>query len=242
MILMKEHVHCHEHEHNHEHEHEHHHHHSHDECCGGGCSCSHDHGKEISKLSIALNICAAVLICVSFVPFVANNAFAFYAVLIVSALLSGHEVYIDAFKEIGKLKIGEHFLLLVAVVAAFCIGEAREAAAVALFFSIGEMFESLASAKSEKSLRKLTEIKTDTANLQKDGSDYETVDVEKVKVGDVIVVLPFERIPVDSEVLEGVSSVDASAITGESLPDGYASSAISVPCFFEDFNVEGDFF
>lgn len=165
-----------------------------------------------------MNICAAFLIGVSFLPIVSKNVFAFYAVLIVSALLSGHEVFIDAFKEIGKLKIGEHFLLLVAVIAAFCIGEAREAAAVSLFFSIGEIFESLASAKSEKSLRKLTEIKTDTANLLKDGSDYETVDVDRVKVGDVIVVLPFERVPVDCEVIEGNSSVDASAITGESLP------------------------
>lgn len=217
MISVKENKHCHEHEHCHDHCHEHGHHH-HDDCHEGGCSCSHDHDREISKLSIALNICAAVLIGLSFVPLFANNSFTFYLLLIVSALLSGHEVYIDAFKEIGKLKIGEHFLLLVAVIAAFCIGEVREAAAVALFFSIGEMFESLASAKSEKSLRKLTEIKTDTANLQKDGSDYETVDVDSVKVGDIIVVLPFERIPVDCEVIEGVSSVDASAITGESLP------------------------
>ncbi|MBQ7580442.1 MAG: cadmium-translocating P-type ATPase [Clostridia bacterium] len=219
---MGEKKHCHEHEHHgvheHEHEHEHHHCHSHGECCESGCSCGHEHNHEISKLSVALSVCAAALIGASFLPFVANSVSLFYGALIISALLSGHEVYVDAFREIVKLKIGEHFLLLVAVVAAFCIGEAREAAAVALFFSVGEIFESLASARSEKSLRKLTEIKADTAHLLKDGSDYETVGADEVKEGDVIVILPFERIPADCEVIEGISSVDASAITGESLP------------------------
>ena len=215
--------HCHDHEqHDHEHEHHHHHHHhDHDhehDCCEGGCSCGHEHNSEISKLSVALIICAAVLIGVSFLPFIAKSAVIFYAVLILSALLSGYDVFLDAFKEIRKLKIGEHFLLLVAVIAAFCIGEAREAAAVSLFFSIGEIFESLANARSEKSLRKLSEIKTDTANLLKGTSDYETVDVSSVKVGDTIVVLPFERVPVDCEVIDGSSSVDSGAITGESLP------------------------
>lgn len=209
----------HENEHIHSHEHHNHNHdHDHDHCHGDGCSCGHEHEKKISKLNITLIITAALLIVLSFIPLIADNAVLFNIVLIISALMSGYEVYIEAIEEIRNLKIGEHFLLLIAVIAAFAIGEGREAATVALFFSVGEIFESLASSRSEKSLRKLTEIKVDTANLLKENGEYEKVDVNDIKVGDKIVILPFERVPVDCKIIEGSSSVDTSAITGESLP------------------------
>lgn len=161
---------------------------------------------------------SAFLLLVSLIPAVWQIKTVLYIVLILSSLMSGYKTYIKGFKELMKFEIGEHFLLLIAVIAAFCIGECREGAAVSLFFAVGEIFEGFASNKSEKSLRKLSEIKTDKANVLKDGNDYETVDVSQIKVGDKIVVLPFERVPVDCRVVEGSGYVDISAVTGESLP------------------------
>lgn len=193
-------------------------HHHEESCHESSCHCGHDHNHKSSAFDYIMISISAVLLLVSFIPAIWQQRTVFYIVLAVSSLMSGYKTYLKGFKEIRKFEIGEHFLLLIAVISAFCIGECREGAAVSLFFAIGEIFEGLANKKSEKSLRKLSEIKTDKANVLKDGMDYETVDVSEIRVGDKIVVLPFERVPVDCCVIEGSSYVDTSAVTGESLP------------------------
>lgn len=203
----------------HSHNHDCHCGHDHDESCHkSSCHCEHEHSHKKSVIDYVMIGISAFLLLVSLIPAVWQIKTVLYIVLILSSLMSGYKTYIKGFKELMKFEIGEHFLLLIAVIAAFCIGECREGAAVSLFFAVGEIFEGFASNKSEKSLRKLSEIKTDKANVLKDGNDYETVDVSQIKVGDKIVVLPFERVPVDCRVVEGSGYVDISAVTGESLP------------------------
>lgn len=111
----------------------------------------------------------------------------------------------------------ENFLMSVATVGALCLGEYPEAVAVMLFYQVGELFEDLAADRSRKSISSLMEIRPDFANLE-EGGVLRRVDPEEVAVGDTIAVRPGERIPLDGTVLEGSSSVNTSALTGESLP------------------------
>ena len=111
----------------------------------------------------------------------------------------------------------ENFLMTLATVGAFLTGEYREAVAVMLFYQVGELFQSYAVGKSRKSIASLMDIRPDSANVEREGQLVE-VDPEEVAVGDVIVVKPGERIPIDGVVLEGESSIDTAALTGESCP------------------------
>ena len=111
----------------------------------------------------------------------------------------------------------ENFLMAVASIGALCAGEFAEAVAVMLFYQVGELFESCAVSRSRKSIAALMDIRPDCAHLERDG-ETETVDPEQVGVGDVIVILPGERVPLDGEVLSGMSSLDTAALTGESVP------------------------
>ena len=110
----------------------------------------------------------------------------------------------------------ENFLMTLATVGAFLTGEYREAVAVMLFYQVGELFQSYAVGKSRKSIASLMDIRPDSANVEREGQLV--VDPEEVAVGDVIVVKPGERIPIDGVVLEGESSIDTAALTGESCP------------------------
>ena len=111
----------------------------------------------------------------------------------------------------------ENFLMAVASLGALCAGEFAEAVAVMLFYQVGELFESCAVSKSRKSIAALMDIRPDCAHLERDG-EIETVDPEQVGVGDVIVIRPGERVPLDGEVISGISSLDTAALTGESVP------------------------
>jgi len=111
----------------------------------------------------------------------------------------------------------ENFLMTIATVGAFAIKEFPEAVAVMLFYKIGELFEGVASAHSHKSIKSLLEMRPDYANL-KVGNRVERVDPRRVRVGDIIVVKPGEKVPLDGIILEGSSMVDTSALTGESIP------------------------
>lgn len=111
----------------------------------------------------------------------------------------------------------ENFLMALATVGAFCIGEYPEAVAVMLFYQIGELFENFAVERSRRSISALMDIRPDYANLES-GGELRQVDPEDVAVGDVIVVRPGERVPLDGTVVQGRSSLNASALTGESLP------------------------
>ena len=146
------------------------------------------------------------------------------AVLMTAAwLAAGHEVLLDAFQKIrAKKPFDEDFLMTVASVCAIFLGEFVEAAAVMLFFQVGELFESIAVERSRKSVAALMDLRPDVAYILVDGQ-WEESDPEDVQVGDLVRVNPGERIPVDGIITEGTASVDTSKITGESVPADVAA-------------------
>ncbi len=143
--------------------------------------------------------------------------------MVAAWLTAGHEVLRDAFEKIrAKKPFDEDFLMTVASVCAIFLGEFVEAAAVMLFFQVGELFESIAVERSRKSVAALMDLRPDVAYILVDG-EWEESDPEDVQVGDLIRVNPGERIPVDGIIVEGSASVDTSKITGESIPADVAA-------------------
>lgn len=134
-----------------------------------------------------------------------------------ATLLSGYKIFLKGIKNAVRLKIDETVLLAVAVVAAFCLGEFVEAAMVTILFSLGEFIEDIAVDASRRDIEKLAQIRPDTATIVKDGVET-VVPAESVKTGSIITVKPYERLPLDGIVTSGKSTLDTSALTGESLP------------------------
>jgi len=139
-------------------------------------------------------------------------------IFIISYIIVGGDVVLRAVKGIVRGQVfSEHFLMSVATVGAFFIGAYAEGVAVMLFYLVGEMFQDSAVDHSRKSISALMDIRPDYANLQV-GQELKIVYPEEVKVSDIIVVKPGERIPLDGQVIAGISMVDTSALTGESVP------------------------
>ncbi len=140
------------------------------------------------------------------------------AFCIIAYLISGYDVIVDAVSNLinGQL-FDEKFLMTIATFGAFALGESHEAVFVMVFFQIGELFESIAVGKSRRSVAALFEINPEYANIFTDGKIYR-VSPEEVKPGDIIVVKPGERIPLDGVITNGESSVNTAALTGESMP------------------------
>lgn len=137
---------------------------------------------------------------------------------IISYIIVGKEILEKAFKNITRGKVfDENFLMTVATLGAFLIGEYPEAVAVMLFYQIGELFQSYAVDKSRKSVAALMDIRPDYANLLKEGKEVK-VNPEKVNIGDVIIIKPGEKIPIDGVVIEGNTSLNTFALTGETVP------------------------
>ncbi len=137
---------------------------------------------------------------------------------LVPYLIVGYEVIREAIKNIVHGEIfDEKFLMLVATVGAFGVGEYPEAVAVMLFFEIGELFEDIAVGRSRKSIAALMDIRPDSATVLRDGKEM-TVKPEEVNIGEEIIIKPGERIPLDGMIVHGVTSLDTAALTGESLP------------------------
>ena len=137
---------------------------------------------------------------------------------IISYLLVGAEIVWKAIKKIVKGDIfDEHFLMAIATIGAFVIGEFPEAVAVMLFYQIGELFQDYAVDKSKKSIASLMELRPDFANLKRKNEIF-TVSPDEVKIGDTILIKPGEKIPLDGKIIEGNSMLDTSSLTGESLP------------------------
>ena len=168
--------------------------------------------KMARRIAIGGGLFLLGLILKNFIPYAGE-------VLMVAAwLAAGHEVLRDAFEKIkAKKPFDEDFLMTVASVCAIFLGEFVEAAAVMLFFQVGELFESIAVERSRKSVAALMDLRPDVAYILVDG-EWEESDPEDVQVGDLIRVNPGERIPVDGIIVEGSASVDTSKITGESVP------------------------
>ena len=135
-----------------------------------------------------------------------------------SYILVGGEVILGALRNISKGQVfDENFLMSIATIGAFAIGEYPEGVAVMLFYQIGEMFQDMAVNRSRKSISALMDIRPDFANL-KVNNDIKKVEPEEVKIGDIIVVKPGEKVPLDGKVIEGSSMIDTAALTGESVP------------------------
>ena len=139
-------------------------------------------------------------------------------IYIIAYIIVGFEIVRKALRNITRGKVfDENFLMTVATIGAFGIGEFPEAASVMLFYQVGELFQSYAVDKSRKSIASLMDIRPDYANIEKDGK-LEKVDPDEVKIGDIIVVKPGEKIPLDGIVVEGKTNLDTKALTGEPMP------------------------
>ena len=195
------------HTHGHPHEHAHDHSHSH----------SHDHGTDELKKLMGRIIIGGILFIAGFIIPESSHLLRFLA-FFASYIVIGGDVLTSAFKNILKGQIfDENFLMSIATIGAFAIGEYPEGVAVMLFYQLGELFQSIAVNRSRNSIADLMNIRPDYANL-KTGNDIEKVSPDTVKIGDLIVVKPGEKVPLDGEVIEGNSAFDTSALTGESLP------------------------
>lgn len=169
------------------------------------------------KKSLIQIIISAILFAIGLlVPF--SNEWITKGIYIVAYLIVGLEIVIKAIKNIFKGEVfDEHFLMAVATIGAFAIGEFPEAVAVMLFYQIGELFQDYAVDKSKESITNLMDIRPDVAVVKRNGK-LETVKPETVKIGEEIVVKPGEKIPLDGTIIDGRSMLDTSALTGESVP------------------------
>ncbi len=208
-----------EHEHSHDHEHEHHH--------GEHCGCGHDHAhehehhdhEENSKLEIAVLAAGVVLFAAAiavhrltqFLP----AAIALYAA---AYLVLGINVLKATVKSLTKGNVfNENFLMTVATLGAFALGEYAEAVGVVLFFRIGELFEDIAVSRSRKAITDVTELRVEEADVLR-GGEYVRVDADDIEVGDIVRIKVGERIAVDGVVESGESRIDTSAVNGEPVP------------------------
>lgn len=192
--------------------------HSHEHEKADVCGCGHCHEKEEKEgvIPVVVTVIGAVLTAASFFPFF--NGLVSKILLIAAVVLCGAPVFADAFKSLKNKQITEAFLLVVAVIAALFLGEFSEAAVVSVLFRVGELMEDFASGKSRKSIEAVFSIMSDEANIVRDGGKLEKIDADKIKIGDILAVLPHETVPVDGTVIKGSGSMDASALTGESMP------------------------
>lgn len=147
-----------------------------------------------------------------------NNEWLQIALFIISYIIVGGDVVKRAVKNIFKGQVfDENFLMSIATIGAFFIGEYPEGVAVMLFYQVGELFQSYAVGKTRKSIASLMDIRPDYANVKK-GDELVKVDPDEVQIGDIIVIKAGEKIPLDGKVIEGSSMIDTSALTGESIP------------------------
>ncbi len=199
------------------HEHEHHDHnscHSHgDSCHDHGCGC--DHGEENGKVMLARIIAGAVI----FAAAIILKKEPLSTILFVAAyIVLGYDIVLRAVKNLFKGHVfDENFLMAVASIGAFIVGEHPEAVAVMLFYQVGESLQDMAVDKSRKSITELMDIRPDYANIEKDGK-IERISPENVSINDIIVVKNGEKVPLDGIVTDGKSYLDTSALTGESVP------------------------
>ncbi len=147
-----------------------------------------------------------------------NNQIINNIIFVISYIIVGGEIIKEALENIFKGEVfDENFLMTVATIGAFGVGEFPEAVAVMLFYQIGELFQSYAVDKSRKSISYLMDIRPDFANVERNGK-IEKIAPDKVNIGEIIIVKPGEKIPLDGYIVEGVSTIDTKALTGETIP------------------------
>jgi len=236
---------CHEHSHEHdscgchEHSHEHsscgcheHSHNAHEEHCCEHCEAKLHGDNTVSRSLIIRIAVSAVLFAVGFfLPFDESADIGSLGGLLTLAyylwtyLIIGYDVLLDAAKNIRKGQIfDEQFLMAIATIGAFAIGDYAEGVAVMLFYQVGDMFQTMAVGKSRRSIASLMDIRPDYAIVLRDGAELR-VAPEDVTPGDLILVKPGEKIPLDGIVVSGNSSINTAALTGESLPQNVAADS-----------------
>lgn len=171
--------------------------------------------KKQKKVLVRIIVAFVLLIVLSFVPVDGWIQFALY---MIPYLVIGYDILKKAVKGIMNHQVfDENFLMAVATVGAIALGDYKEGVAVMLFYQIGELFQSYAVGKSRRNISELMDIRPDYTNVEQDG-ELVQVDPDEVEIGTVILVKPGEKIPIDGVVVEGTSSLNTSALTGESLP------------------------
>lgn len=177
--------------------------------------------KELKQVVIALVIFFALMILdkTGVCPVIFENRLFSFVAYLVPYVLSGHGVVKKALLGIkNKQAFDESFLMFVATIGAFATGENSEACAVMLFYQVGELFQSYAVGRSRESITQLMDIVPEFANVEREDGTIETIDPDDVEVGDILVIKPGEKIPVDGVVQSGESLVNTAALTGESVP------------------------
>lgn len=180
---------------------------------------AHDHGHDstrrmLARLLLGIAVGAAAIL----TSYYNDSAYIKFALYAVAYLIIGGDIVLRAAKNIVRGKVfDEHFLMTIATLGAFIIGEYPEGVAVMLFYQVGEMFQGIAVNRSRKSISSLLDIRPDYANL-KVGTETKRVTPEEVAVGNHILVKPGERVPLDGRIIEGFAAMDTSALTGESVP------------------------
>ena len=171
--------------------------------------------KKQKKVLTRIIIAFVLLVLLNFLPV---DGYLRMALYMIPYLVIGYDILKKAFKGIMNRQVfDENFLMAVATIGAIALGDYQEGTAVMLFYQIGELFQSYAVGKSRRNISELMDIRPDYANIEQDGK-LEKVDPDEVEVGTIIVVQPGEKIPIDGMIEEGNSTLNTSALTGESLP------------------------
>ena len=171
--------------------------------------------KKQKKVLTRIIIAAVLMIAFSFLPVEDYTAFVLF---LIPYLVIGYDILIKAGKGIKNHQVfDENFLMAVATVGAIALGDYREGVAVMLFYQIGELFQGYAVGKSRRNISDLMDIRPDYANIERDG-EIEEVDPDEVEIGSIIVVKPGEKVPIDGVIIEGTTTLNTSALTGESVP------------------------
>ena len=171
--------------------------------------------KKQKKMLTRIIIAFVLIVVLSLLPVDGYLEFALY---MIPYLVIGYDILIKAFKGIrNKQVFDENFLMAVATIGAILLKDYKEGTAVMLFYQIGELFQSYAVGKSRRNITELMDIRPDYANIENDGK-LEKVDPDEVEIGSIIVVQPGEKVPLDGVIVEGTTTLNTSALTGESLP------------------------
>ena len=171
--------------------------------------------KKQKKMLIRIVIAAVLVVAFSLIPM---KGYVKFVLFMIPYLVIGYDILKKAGKGIlNRQMFDENFLMAVATIGAILLGDYKEGVAVMLFYQIGELFQSYAVGKSRRNISELMDIRPDYANIEQDGK-LEQVDPDEVEIGSVIVVQPGEKVPIDGIVAEGASTLNTSALTGESVP------------------------
>ena len=235
----------HDHGHDHEHGHDHdHHHHDHDDDDFSLCACpdcadddhDHDHGHGhdhshgdgdliaegkplLSNRPIQIMVSSGILFIAGHIlEYLSFDMTIVTIIYMIAAIIAGYEIAVMAYNSLVKRHtIGPALLVVIACIASFIIGHGEEGAAVALLYYIAEFLEDYAELRAKRSIKSLVELAPETARVKVDGGE-EVRNVDQVKIGEIVIIRPGDKVPLDGNIVHGTSSINQASITGESLP------------------------